>query len=195
MNSFRTTLFAASLAVALVVGCSTAPKGEEARKELNTEAEAALASFKAKDKSLEPLLSKSVGYAIFPSVGKGGLVVGAAYGRGSVYEKGNFIGYADIRQGSVGAQVGGQEFAQLMVFETPEALYKFKNNNFTFGADASAVALKEGAATATEFKDGVAVFVDAKSGLMAGAVISGQKFTFLPKDVPNTQAATTQPAR
>ena len=195
MRSFLTFALVASTVFALA-GCSTAPKTEESREALQTDAQQALAHFKRQDSSLDRILDDAVGYAVFPSVGKGGLIAGAAYGKGSVYEKGQFIGYADLRQGSIGAQIGGQEFAQLVVFKTPEALYKFKNNNFTFGADASAVALKSGAAAATEFKDGVAVFADAKSGLMASAALTGQKFTFLPKDVGNVEAApagATQP--
>jgi lipid-binding SYLF domain-containing protein len=199
MKNLVTCVAALSIAFAVVTGCNTAPKGEEAKAELQTDAEQTLAKFKRADPSLDSVLADSVGYAIFPSIGKGGLIAGAAYGRGSVYEKGQFIGYADIRQGSVGAQIGGQEFAQLVVFKTPEALYKFKNNNFTFGAEANAVALKEGAAAATEWKDGVAVFAEAKSGLMAGAALTGQKFTFVPKDVAGpaaeTAGATTQPAK
>ncbi|MEO6435333.1 MAG: lipid-binding SYLF domain-containing protein [Tepidisphaeraceae bacterium] len=187
-------LIVAGFSLALVGGCSTAPKTEQAKQELRTDADQALAHFKSTDAGLEKLLANAVGHAVFPSVGKGGLIAGAAYGHGSVYEKGAFIGYADLRQGSIGAQIGGQEFSQLIVFQTPEALYKFKNNNFTFGADASAVALKSGAAAQTEFKDGVAVFADAKSGLMASAALTGQKFTFLPKDVANadTAGATTK---
>lgn len=193
MKSFVTMLLAASTALVLIGGCSTAPKTEQAREALQTDAEQALKYFKSKDPGLESILDDAVGYAVFPSVGKGGLIAGAAYGRGSVYERDNFIGYADLRQGSIGAQIGGQEFAQLIVFKTQEALYKFKDNNFTFGADASAVALKSGAAAQVEFKDGVAVFADAKSGLMASAALTGQKFTFLPKDVANRDASTTRP--
>jgi len=183
MKAFSMSVLVATIGLAVLAGCSTAPKTEEARESLLSQADIALADFKAKDSSLDAVLDDAVGYAVFPSVGKGGLIAGAAYGRGAVYEKGEFIGYADLRQGSVGAQIGGQEFAQLIVFKTQEALYKFKNNNFTFGADASAVALKSGAAAQAEFKDGVTVFADAKSGLMASAALTGQKFTFLPEDV------------
>lgn len=193
MRFIVTMLLATSTALALIGGCSTAPKTEAARDALQTDAEQTLERFKRQDPGLEGIIDDAVGYAIFPSVGKGGLIAGAAYGRGSVYENGQFIGYADLRQGSIGAQIGGQEFAQLIVFKTQEALYKFKNNNFTFGADASAVALKSGAAAQVEFKDGVAVFAEAKSGLMASAALTGQKFTFLPEDVANRDASTTRP--
>lgn len=158
---------------------------------LQDDAQATLTRFKSQDTSLEQVLKNAVGYAVFPTIGKGGFIAGAAYGRGTVYEGGKQIGYADIRQGSVGAQIGGQSFAELLVFQTPEAMYKFKNNNFTFGANATAVALQAGAAAGTEFKDGVAMFMETKGGLMADASLSGQKFTFVPNDVANAPTTMT----
>src|SRR5206468_8471628 len=115
---------------------------------------------------------------------------GAAYGRGTVYEGGKQIGYADMSQGSVGAQIGGETYSELIVFQTPEALFKFKNNNFTFGANATAVALSAGAAAGTEFKDGSAIFMETKGGLMADASLAGQKFTYVPNSVAADQPTT-----
>jgi lipid-binding SYLF domain-containing protein len=175
---------------ALVVGCSTAPKTSAERTELKDEAQITLKRFKSQDSTLDGVLSRSTGYAVFPTIGKGGLIAGAAYGRGTVYEGGKQIGYADMSQGSVGAQIGGESYSELIVFQTPEALYKFKNNNFTFGANATAVALKAGAAAGTEFKDGVAIFLETKGGLMADASLAGQKFTFVPDSVATDQAPT-----
>ena len=165
----------------LGVGCETAPKGEVDKENLHDEVVAMLNRFKREDPGMQDLLNRSAGYALFPSVGKGGFIVGAAYGRGEVFQQGQSVGWADISQGSVGAQVGAQDFAELVVFETQEAFDRFKNNNFTFGANATAVALKSGGAAATSFKDGVAVFVMTKGGLMADASITGQKFTFRPR--------------
>jgi lipid-binding SYLF domain-containing protein len=167
--------------LAFGTGCETAPKTETAKENLHDEVVATLNRFKREDPGMQDLLDRSAGYAVFPSVGKGGFIVGAAYGRGEVFRHGQSIGWADITQGSIGATVGGQEFAELIVFQTDEALDRFQNNNFTLGANATAVALKTGAAAATEFKDGVAVFVMTKGGLMADASISGQKFTFRPR--------------
>jgi lipid-binding SYLF domain-containing protein len=175
---------------ALIAGCSTAPKTSAERTTLNDEVQATLNRFKSQDASLDGVLARSAGYAVFPSIGKGGLIAGAAYGRGTVYEGGKQIGYADMRQGSIGAQIGGETFAELIVFQTPEALYKFKNNNFTFGANATAVALSSGAAAGTEFKDGVGIFLETKGGLMADASLAGQQFTFVPTSVVSDQPTT-----
>lgn len=207
MKALMMSVLAASFAFGVVSGCGTAPKTEQAREQLQTDAEQTLAQFKQQDPTLDKVMDDAVGYAVYPSVGKGGLIAGGAFGRGAVYEEGKFIGYSDLKQASIGAQIGGQEFAQLMVFQTEEAFSRFKNNNFSFGADASAVALKSGAAASAVFRDGVAVFADAKSGLMASAALTGQQFTFLPKGVvpdadaatasdeaPRSNAATTQPS-
>jgi lipid-binding SYLF domain-containing protein len=173
----------ASIALFTSTGCSTAPKTEEGRQELQTESQQALDRFRNAVPGIADQLDRSYGYVIFPDAGKGGFIAGAAYGRGEVYEQGKMVGYADIRQGSIGAQIGGQKFSELIVFQTREALYKLKNNNFTFGADASAVLVEKGKSTATEFKDGVAVYTMPIKGAMVAAVVSGQKFTFVPREV------------
>ena len=187
----------ASMVLLTSAGCSTAPKTEEARQELKSEAQQALDRFRNADRSIADQLDRAYGYAIFPDAGKGGFIAGAAYGRGEVYEQGNMVGYADLRQGSLGAQIGGQKFSELIIFQTREALYKLKNNNFTFGADASAVIVEKGKSVATEFKDGVAVYTIPLKGAMVAAAITGQKFTFVPREVGEAERRdpTTRPTR
>src|SRR5262249_42007133 len=107
-------------------------------------------------------------------------IVGGAHGKGCVYEKTNFVGHVTMTQASVGAQVGGQTFAEIIFFETPAALSDFKSGKFEMSAEASAVALKDGASAAAKYKDGVAVFTQSKKGLMASATVGGQKFKFEP---------------
>lgn len=161
-------------------GCSTAPKTEEARSDLAASNREALAAFKDKDPSLNDVMANAVGYAIFPDVGKAGVGVGGAYGRGEVFERGAKVGYADITQATVGAQLGAQNYRELIVFKTQEALDKFKNNQFAFSANASAVAIKNGAAKAADFPNGAAVWVMTRGGLMAEASIGAQRFTYQP---------------
>jgi lipid-binding SYLF domain-containing protein len=192
-------LFVATISMICLTspGCATAPKTEEARQTLRDEARASLDQLKAADPGLNDVLQNANGYAIFPNAKKGGFIAGAAYGRGEVYEQGKMIGFADIKQGSVGAQIGGQEFRELVVFQTREALHKLKNNDFTFGANASAVIVEKGKAASTEFKNGVAVYVMPIKGAMLEAAIAGQKFTFVPLDVADgdIRESTTRPAR
>lgn len=148
---------------------------------LKPEVESGLVAFKKADSSLEPLLASAAGYVLFPSAGKGGFVLGGAHGSGLVFEKGGkLVGSAKLSQFSVGAQVGGQSFAELILFETAEALARFKESRFEMGANLSAVAAAEGQAKSAKYNDGILVFTRPLKGLMAEASIGGQKFTFAP---------------
>lgn len=111
---------------------------------------------------------------------KGGAIVGGAYGRGEVYEQGKKIGWSDVSQATIGAQLGGQTFSELILFENKAALDNFKNGNLKFAANASAVAMKSGAAEAAKYTDGVLVFVEPIAGLMVEAAVGGQSFSFQP---------------
>jgi hypothetical protein len=141
------------------------------------------------------------GYAVFPTIGKGGFGVGGAYGTGRVYEKGKLIGEASVTQLSVGFQLGGQAYSEIIFFENEAALREFTRGEFEFGAQASAVAItlaanakagsgganagasvyKDKAATVGAYNAGMAIFTVAKGGLMYEAAIAGQKFKFNPR--------------
>lgn len=127
---------------------------------------------------LQDLFDESAGYVIFPNVGKGGFVVGGASGNGVVYEDGKHIGVAGLKKLNIGLQAGGQAIIEVIFFEDRSALKDFKEGNFSFAAEVSAVALKSGIALNAKYKDGVAVFVMPKAGLMADASVGGQKFNF-----------------
>src|SRR5512134_108641 len=144
--------------------------------------------------------SKSHGYAVFPTIGKGGLGVGGAYGEGRVYEKGKYVGDTKMTQLSIGFQAGGQGYSQIIFFQDQRAIDEFKSGNFEFGANANAVVItaaasgsagttgttgtasggKKDAATAGGFHKGTAVFIITKGGLMYEASVSGQKFSYTP---------------
>ena len=177
----RAFVIFAVTAFALVSGCSSTPDTAAEHTEARNEAQAALNKFKATDPSLDTVLSSAAGYAIFPTVGSGGLIIAGAHGEGTVYEAGgSAIGYAKITEASIGLTAGGQAYSELIVFESPESLTKFKNNEFTFSADATAVAADKGAAANAKFDKGVAIFTKTEGGLMASAAIGGQKFKFTP---------------
>ncbi len=146
--------------------------------------------------------NKCHGYAIFPTVGKGGIGIGGAYGEGRVYEKGKMTGTVSLAKLSIGFQLGGQAFSEIIFFQDKRAYKEFTSGNFEFDASASAVAITAGAqakagtegATAganvgeskggqadINYTKGMAVFVHTKGGLMYEAAIGGQKFSFTPR--------------
>ena len=147
--------------------------------------------------------SNSYGYAVFPTIGKGGLGVGAAHGDGHVYEKGKYVGDVSMTQISVGLQAGGQAFSQIIFFEHKGAFDDFTKGEFEFDATVQAVAIKasatasagsqgasSGAATgggkkeatsAGAYRKGMAIFTVAKGGLMYQAAVGGQKFKYKAK--------------
>lgn len=165
----------------LLGSCATAPASREDKAALVAEASSRLQQMRAADPALGSLVQRGHGYAVFPDVGKAGLGVGGAYGRGVVYERGQHIGYSDLSQATVGAQVGGQSFSELLVFENKAALERFKAGQFSLAAGASAVVLKSGVATNPNFVDGVAVVVQPIGGVMVEAAIGGQQFTYQAK--------------
>jgi lipid-binding SYLF domain-containing protein len=146
--------------------------------------------------------NNAYGYAVFPTVGKGGFVVGAAHGNGRVYRQGKYVGDSSVTQLSVGFQLGGQAYSQIIFFQDERAFREFTGGNFEFSADASAIAITAGAsasagttgstaaasasqkdartATAGYYK-GMAVFTVAKGGLMYEAALAGQKYNYKPR--------------
>lgn len=144
--------------------------------------------------------AKSRGYAVFPTIGKGGLGVGGAFGEGRVYEGGKYIGDTKMTQVSIGFQAGGQGYSQIIFFEDQRAIDEFKAGNFEFGANVNAVVItaaasgtagttgtsagasagKKDAETAGKYHKGMAVFQIVKGGLMYEASVAGQKFSYKP---------------
>jgi len=146
---------------------------------LHQEVEAALVRCKRDDPGLESLLSHAHGYAVFPSVGQAAVVIGGAFGKGEVFEQGKLIGYSGVIQLTLGLQLGGQTFTQIVVFENKPALNRFKEGHFSFAASASAALVKAGAATSTRFDRGVAVLLHSDGGLMLELALGAQKFVYV----------------
>lgn len=172
------SFFALCFASLVFTGCSTAPKSEVGKSDLIQEARMAVAQAQRNDPSLAKLLEKAAGYAVFPSVGSGAAGIGGAYGKGILFEGGTPVGYCDLSQGSIGVQLGGQSYTEIIAFETPDAMNRFKSGYLVFAAQASAVAIKSGAGTNADYQEGVAVFTMDESGLMFQASLGGQQFTY-----------------
>ena len=159
---------------------SLAEKEASVLKTLKSEVQAVLKRLQAEDPGLKEMLEKAHAYAVFPSVGKATAVIGGAFGKGEVFEGGNLIGYAGLAQLTLGVQIGGQTFSEVIAFENKHALGRFKEGRWAFAANASAVLVKAGAAASANYEQGAAVFVYSDGGMMLEAAIGAQKFFFRP---------------
>ena len=142
----------------------------------------AIVNIKKADPGIETFFENAAGYAVFPSIGKGGVIVGGAYGKGLVIVDDKVDGNTSMTQATVGLQLGAQKYAQFIFFRDQIALEHFKRGNFEFGAQASAVAITKGASADTNYDKGVVIFTQASGGLMAEGSVGGQKFTYEPRN-------------
>ena len=157
------------------------PGEKDSKSVKQSEVNAAISDFKASNPGFDTYFSSAYGYAVFPRVAKGGIGVGGAYGKGKVYEKGNFIGTTSLTQVTIGFQLGAQEYREIIFFKDKKALDDFTAGNFELGAQASAVAITTGASVTTSYDNGVAIFTIIRGGLMYEASVGGQKFKFTGK--------------
>lgn len=176
-----TATLAGIISLVTLAACATAPETTEGKAELRHTSAETLAKAQQNDPTLQSFIRNSAGYAVFPTIGKGAIGVGGAYGKGDLYQNGMVVGYCDMSQATIGLQLGGQAYTEILVFENPPAVERFKNGNFRFNAQATAVALKSGAGANAKFVDGVAVFTMDEAGLMYEAAIGGQKFSYQPR--------------
>lgn len=164
-----------------LTGCETnKPQSSANRVDLHNQAQTSLQQMIAADPKLQDVVNNAYGYAIFPEVGKAAVGVGGASGNGVVYRNGEVVGTAKLDQASLGVQLGGETYTQLVVFQNEDAFNRLVNGNLNFGAQTSATIIKSGAAGSAPFDQGVAVYILPRGGLMAGVSVNGQKFTYHP---------------
>jgi lipid-binding SYLF domain-containing protein len=154
-----------------------------------------------KSETVMPFFKSAYGYAVFPTVGKGGIGIGGAFGKGQVYRNGQATGSVTLVKATIGFQLGGQAFSEMIFFEDKRAYDDFTSGNFEFDATASAVAItaavqakagtegttagasagpSTGKQAPSTYRKGMAVFVHTIGGFMYEASIGGQKFNFTP---------------
>ena len=146
----------------------------------DADARAVIAKFKEKDPGMARVFNQATGYAVFPTVGKGAIGIGGARGKGYVYQHGRLIGRSTLTQVSIGFQLGGQAYSEVVFLKDQAAMDSFKKGRLKLDAQASAIALTARAAGDLPYRDGVAIVTMAKGGLMYEASVGGQKFSFHP---------------
>jgi len=144
-------------------------KAEQTRKE-----------FLKTDPGLSKFFDHSYGYAILPNIGKGGLIVGGAHGKGIVYEGGNPVGTTEMTQVTIGGQIGGKSYAEVIFFKTKAEYEVFITGRYEVAVTLAAVALDYGVSNDMDYSDGVAIVTKDNGGLMAEATVGGQKFSYHP---------------
>ncbi len=194
MNRFERSLRASGLIFLLMIGLALPAVSAFAD---DYDYADTISAFKRAGAS-EGFFKSSYGYAVFPTIGKGGFIVGGARGKGRVYRHGRYVGDSTMTQVSVGFQAGGQAYSEIIFFQTRLDLARFESGKFALGAQASAVAITAGASesastegssagasgtlknatTIGRYQDGIAVFTIAKGGLMYEAAVAGQRFSY-----------------
>ncbi len=161
-----------------IIGWSSATGAWNANEveELTPKVAEAIATMKEKDPGIDAFFEKAAGYVVFPTVGKAGFGIGGARGKGLLMVGGETVAVVTLTQLSFGFQAGGQAYSEFIFFEDQVALDNFRRGNYELGAQASAVAITAGASVDAHFNAGVAIFTQAKGGLMYEASVGGQKF-------------------
>lgn len=166
------------------VGDSVAPAASGAsavpEEQGDADARATITKFKEKNSDMPKIFADAYGYAVFPTVGKGAIGIGGARGKGWVYKRGRLIGRSTLTQVTIGLQLGGQAYSEIVLFQTKQALENFQRGKLKLDAQASAIAITARAATDLAYREGVAIVTMAKGGLMYEASVGGQKFSFNP---------------
>ena len=154
------------------------PAQAKSKEQLHKDVLTAIKLVKDSDSSIEKFFKESYAYAVFPTIKKGGFGIGAAGGSGEFFEKNAVIGTVSLKQFTIGFQLGGQVYTEILFFENEEAAKKFKASKFKLSAQATAVAASEGVAAKAKYQYGMAIFTLARGGLMYEASVGGQKFKY-----------------
>lgn len=175
-RKLNTSVFAVVLL--FMASCGSAPRSGE---DLTADVRDAKMNIQQNFPEAAELFNSSYGYVIFPNVGKGAYIIGGASGNGIVYQNGNEIGYADLKQVDVGLQIGGKSFVEVVFFQNQDELEDFKDGEYELSANASAVILEKGVSREVNFEDGIAVITVPKGGAMVGISVGGQRFAYRAK--------------
>lgn len=162
----------------MMTGCSATPDTPEARDELVGQSQSTVSRFRESDSRTSTFFDSSYGYAVFPKITKGSAGIGGAYGRGVVYQDEKMTGFAGVTQGSIGAQLGGMSWSEIVFFQNRWAYDKFTSNQFAASADASWAGPEKGGANTLNYSDGVMIFTMDARGFSASAAVGAQQFDF-----------------
>ena len=176
--NLKKSLIAASFLGCSIFSFSLSAQDEGRNSDLIKDSKESLRKMTDKTPSLKTYLDESYGYVVFPKITKAGIGIGGATGRGTVFQDHEVVGTSRLKQASFGLQLGGQQYSEVILFKDKKSFQRFKNGNLKFDAQATAVALKKGAALDASYYKGVVVFTMVNGGLMYEAAIGGQHFSY-----------------
>lgn len=179
MHLMKSILVAGSLALA-VAGCSTVPQTAGDRAKLEVDVQQTISRMTAADSQVGDFLDSSYAYAVFPAIGTGGAGLGGGFGRGQAFREGEVVGYVSVTEGTIGAQIGGSNYSEIICFQDKWTFQKFASGEFAFQASGSAVAVEKGTGGNVNYSNGVIVFTQGYKGLKLQAAIGGQQFDYVP---------------
>lgn len=175
------TVFAAFLSFSTAAAQGWDPREEKQQKsKLMRKSDEAISAFREADPTLDAYFTQAYGYAVFPSVTKGGAGLGGARGKGVLYRAGAPAMKAYLTQITVGLQLGGKKYREIIFFRDKEVYDSFVDGSVELSAQATAVVASDGAGETASYDEGVAIFVLDKAGAMAEASVGGQKFKVKP---------------
>ena len=175
--------FAMTILIFFIFNISQTVTGQVSKSDYSVDiakAEQTRKEFLKTDPGLQHFFDNSYGYAIFPNIGKGGLIVGGAHGKGIVFKKGEPVGATEMTQVSIGGQIGGKSYAEIIFFKSKAEYEVFITGRYEVAVTLSAVALDYGVSNDMAYSNGVVIVTKDNGGLMAEATVGGQKFSYKP---------------
>lgn len=176
----RRGLLTGGLAATLVAGCSNAV-GQNAAARLDARVNATKAYLLQTYPNVAPMIQSSKGVLYMPLMTEAGLGIGGAYGQGALRINDATVDYYSATQASVGFQIGAQQYAHVLVFQTEESLANFRRYPGWVAEAGAYYALPAGGvamgADTISSQQPVVAMIFGQSGLMAGATIAGTKYT------------------
>ena len=183
----RTEKLVPLVALAILLVCAWTvgirPAAAATKSEIATEVGATVEKLYTQAPEFRQLANKAKGMLVFPSVKKGGLIVGGSSGEGALLIDNKPVAYYSTTSGSIGLQAGYQESSVVYMFMTDEALQKFRESSgWEVGGEASVAVIdtsSTGKIESQTFDQPVVAFVFGASGLMAGVSLEGSKISML----------------
>ncbi|MDO5652929.1 MAG: YSC84-related protein [Brachymonas sp.] len=192
-KNLRTHLRSVAVAATVALGgfaitaCTTTPPHAAQpavvvnRTSVDSQVDATLARLYTAVPGSRDMVQRAAGVLVFPAVVGGSFIVGAEHGQGALRVGGRSVDYYSTTSGSIGFQAGAQSKAVIYVFNSADALKKFRaSEGWNAGVDGTVAIGTVGANGMVDTQTAqqpVTSFVLTNAGLEAGVSVQGSKIT------------------